>query len=139
MNQCPYCGKEYPNDAVVCPHDQSPLVAGVSGPDSPTSPGQPAKPTTVCPACGALDDYKPAVELSGSFSLLVFLVGGLFAVLFHNAGRHRRVQCNKCGALFNLRTPVSRVSRVIFWLLVAPMLIGIVLFLIFLLHTFFAR
>lgn len=92
-----------------------------------------------CPVCGAFDGYKPAVELRGSFSWLIFLAGGLFAVLFRNAGRTRRVRCNKCGALFNIRTPLSIVSLVIFWLLVAPTIIGLAFLLFYALYAFFAR
>ena len=38
----------------------------------------------ICPSCGAQDDCKPAVELRGSSSLLVYLAGVLLAVLFLN-------------------------------------------------------
>jgi hypothetical protein len=139
MKKCSYCGREYTDDAVVCTVDQNPLTAGVAEDDNVANSRQPAKPTTPCPACGALDDYKPAVELRGSFSLLVFLAGGLLAVFFHNAGRPKRVQCNKCGALFNIRTPLTNVSSVIFWLLVAPTIIVLLILLVALLYSFFAR
>jgi hypothetical protein len=33
MKKCPYCGKEYPNDAVVCPSDQSVLVVSEVAPN----------------------------------------------------------------------------------------------------------
>ncbi len=139
MKTCSYCGKGYPDDALVCDVEQTPLGSGIlestrSAGSSPT-----AKPAIACPACGALDDYKPAVDLCGSFNLLVFLSGGLLGVLFYNAGRPRRVQCNKCGALFNLRTPLSRFSRVIFWLLVAPTVVSIIILLLLLLYTFFVH
>jgi hypothetical protein len=139
MKKCSYCGREYPDDAVACTVDQNPLAAGVAEGDNVAKSRQPAKPTTPCPACGALDGYKPAVEVRGSFSLLVFLAGGLCAVLFHNAGRPKRVLCNKCGALFTIRTPLSRVSSVIFWVLVAPTIILLFFLLVALLYFYFAR
>lgn len=139
MKKCSYCGKEYPDDTVVCAVDQNPLTAGVTERDNLVSSRQSAKQTTACPACGALDGYKPTIELRGSFSLVAFLAGGLLAVLFRNAGRPKRVQCNKCGALFNIRTPSSKVSLVIFWLLVAPTVILIIILLLLLLNIFFAH
>ena len=92
-----------------------------------------------CPACGVPDGCQPAAELRGSFSLLAFLAGGLFAVLFHNASRPRKMQCNKCGSFFSIRTPFSKVSRAIFWLLVAPTVIGIIILLLRLLNILFTR
>jgi hypothetical protein len=38
MKTCPYWGKEYPDDAVVCPLDQNPLATGVSEKNSSASP-----------------------------------------------------------------------------------------------------
>jgi hypothetical protein len=37
MKTCPYCGKEYTDDIVVCPLDQSPLATGISEKDRPVS------------------------------------------------------------------------------------------------------
>ncbi|SRR5579862_2525137 len=139
MKTCACCGKKYPDDAVICDVDRTPLGTGISEYNGPVSSQPASKRAAVCPACGAYDCYKPAIELRGSFNVFVFLAGGLFAVLFHNAGRPRRVQCNQCGALFNIRTRSARVSRVIFWLLVAPTVISIIILLLLLLCTFFAR
>jgi hypothetical protein len=63
----------------------------------------------------------------------------LFAVIFRNAGRPRRMQCNTCGALFNVHTPSSRVCRVILWLLVAPVILAILILLLHLLIIFFGH
>jgi hypothetical protein len=90
-----------------------------------------------CPACGATDDYVPAIESRGSFSWLVFLAGGIFAVMFRNAGRRKKLRCNKCGALFEIRTPLSRLSLVLFWLLIGPTIIGLVCLLGGLLYAIF--
>jgi hypothetical protein len=35
MKQCSYCGKEYPDDATVCPMDRQPLVSDVEPSPSP--------------------------------------------------------------------------------------------------------
>jgi hypothetical protein len=139
MKKCCYCGKEYPDDAVVCAVDQNLLYEPVAETSDVASFPQPAKPSTPCPICGALDGYKPVIELRGSFSLIVFLLGGLFAVIFRNAGRPRRMQCNTCGALFNIHTPSTIVSRVIFWLLVVPSLLAILILLLHLLAIFFGH
>jgi hypothetical protein len=37
MKECPYCGKEYPDDAAVCTVDQTPLAARGSEKDSPAN------------------------------------------------------------------------------------------------------
>jgi len=139
MKMCSYCGKKYPDDAIVCAVDQNPLDEQVAEADSPAGTPHPAKPMTHCPACGALDGYKRVVELRGSFNLVVFLIGGLFAVFFRTAGRPRRVQCNKCGAIFDIHTPSTKVSRVIFWLLIAPALLAILILLLHLLAIFFGH
>jgi hypothetical protein len=86
--------------------------------------------SAICPACGTPDDFKTAIRLGSSFNLAAFVAGGILAVLFCNAGREKRVQCNKCGAVFGIRTPLSIISRVFFWLLVAPTIIVLVLWLL---------
>jgi hypothetical protein len=91
-------------------------------------------PAGCCPACGAWDNYREVVQLRSSFNWLVFLAGGLWALLFFNASRKTRVQCNQCEALFDIRKPFSGVSKVIFWLLISPviasMVVGLVLMII---------
>jgi hypothetical protein len=127
MKICPYCGKQYPDEATVCPTDQQPLASSTESQKEARS----IAPTGVaCPACGATDDYKPAIELRGSFSLPVFLAGGILAILFRNAGRGRKVSCNKCAAQFYIRSPLSKISRVIFWLLVGPTIVAVIIFLL---------
>jgi len=54
------------------------------------------------------------------------MLGGFIAVFFHNLGRQQRVQCNACGNFFGMRTALSKVSYVFFWLLIAPTIIVIV-------------
>jgi len=88
-----------------------------------------------CPGCGAVGDYSPAVELRGSFSWPVFIVGGFFAVLFRNAGRRRKVKCNQCGHLFYVRTPLSNLSLLFFWILILLGVAGIVWWLVGLVLT----
>ena len=132
MKSCPYCGAHYGDEVVACAADGYPLDRpreswmGSSGA---------AAPRVRCPACGAADDYAPTVELRGSFSWLVFFAGGLLAVLFRNAGRQRRVRCNKCEALFDVRTPLSKLSLVIFWLLICPTIIALIVCVVALLHS----
>jgi hypothetical protein len=136
MKSCPYCGARYGDDAVACTADGYALGnLTESGEDL----GKVATPRVRCPHCGAADNYVSAVELRGSFSWLAFLAGGLLAVLFRNTGRERRVRCNQCDALFSVRTPFSKVSRVIFWLLVCPTLMAFVICLLALLHAAFSH
>src|ERR1035438_2610167 len=136
MKSCPYCGAQYSDDATACAADGYPL-------DSPGESRQSfsgaATPRVCCPACGAPDNYAPTVELRGSFSWLVFFAGGLLAVLFRNAGRRRRVRCNKCETLFYVRPPLSKLSLVFFWLLVCPTIIALIVCLIALLHSFLSH
>jgi len=132
MKDCPYCGKQYPDDAVVCPLDQQPL-------GGPAESHQKRVPAVLCPACGASDDYTPTVELRGSFSWPVFFAGGLLAVLFRNAGRRRKVRCNKCEAIFNVRTVLSKVSLVIFWLLICPTILTLIILLVALVGAIFSH
>src|SRR6266496_669546 len=123
MKACPYCGKQYSDDAIVCPIDRQPLNDSAELHQKVSAmPG----PRVLCPVCGASDDYTPTVELRGSFSWPVFFAGGIFAVLFRNAGRRRKVRCNKCETLFNIRTPLSKVSWVLFWLLICPTIIALI-------------
>jgi len=121
MKVCSYCGRE--NDAVLTACRE--CGTSLRETEVIVAPVQP-KPKVVCPSCGARDDYKTGIALRGSFSWLVLLFGGLIAVLFHNASRQRRVQCNACGALFGIRTPLSKLSLLVFWLLIAPTLIVLV-------------
>jgi uncharacterized Zn-finger protein len=132
MKSCPYCGAHYGDDAVACAADGYPLG---NLPDSQEKSGEVATTKVRCPNCGATDDYVPAVDLRGSFSWLVFFAGGLLAVLFRNTGRQRRVRCNQCDALFSVRAPLSTLSRVIFWLLVCPTIIALIICLMVLLHA----
>jgi len=136
MKACTYCGAKYPDDAVVCPIDSHSLnnLTEAEG-----EVGQSPPPKFLCPACGVADDYTPTVELRGSFSWLVFFAGGLLAVLFRNAGRRRKVRCNKCEALFEIHSPFSKVARVICWLLVCLTIITIVVLLLCLLISAFSH
>jgi hypothetical protein len=77
----------------------------------------------ICPACGAVGNYRPAIEPKRSHGLLAFLGGGFFAYVCLNSGRGRRVLCNKCEKGFYIRSPLSTAARVIFWLLVSPTII----------------
>ena len=121
MKVCPYCGLE--NDATLATCRE----CGTSFPDTEGALASVhPKPAVVCPACGAHDGYKTGVALRGSFSWLVFFLGGFIAVFFHNASRQQRVQCNACGAFFGIRTRLSRLSLVIFWLLIAPTIVVLV-------------
>ena len=114
---CTGCGTQLPKDGTA------PTVAKQKQPVN-------------CPACGVSDDYKPAVELRGSFNLLAFLAGGLLAVIFHNASRKKRVRCNKCGAFFSIQTRLSKLSLVFFWLLVLPAIAVILVVLFIFLRSF---
>lgn len=92
-----------------------------------------------CPACGVANDYAPTVELRGSFSWIVFLAGGIFAVLFRNAGRRRKVQCKQCETLFYIRKPLSFLSLVLFWLLLSPVIVALLMLLGSILNSLFFR
>jgi peroxiredoxin len=74
MKTCPYCGKEYPDEAVECSNDRTPLVSkpalvGTSSPPSMPSNG---------PAGLAIGALVLGI-LSVVFSL--FLIGGLLAIV----------------------------------------------------------
>src|SRR6516162_10534694 len=117
MRTCSYCGKQYPDDAEVCPVDRQPFTELVEL--------QPriATPKVICPNCGAADDFTQLLDARSSFSLPAFLFGGLIAVLFRNAGKSRPARCNKCETRFYVSSSLSKISRVIFWLLVTPSII----------------
>ena len=132
MKTCLYCGKQYPDDAEVCVLDQQPLK------ELAKSPAGVASPRVTGPQCGAADDFTPVLEVHSSFSLSAFLFGGLYAVLFWNAGRPRRVRCNKCEARFYVSSPLSKISRVIFWLLVTPSIILLIIALITIIRGLFS-
>src|SRR4051812_43051258 len=100
MKSCTYCGAQYPDVtlALVCPID------GQSLQTEPQVVGSPRLGTFLCPACGS-DDYRSIVQLNGSFSWVAFLAGGLLAVVFRNTARPKRVCCNKCETVFDIRSP----------------------------------
>jgi hypothetical protein len=133
MKACSYCGKQYPDDVEVCALDQQPLKGLAE------SPAGVASPKVTCPQCGAADDFTPVLEVRSSFSLPAFLFGGLIAVLFRNAGRSRRVRCNKCEARFYVSSPLSKISRVIFWLLVTPSIVILIIALIMIIRSLFSH
>ncbi|MEJ0091192.1 MAG: hypothetical protein WDM80_15790 [Limisphaerales bacterium] len=135
MKSCSYCGGQYPDAAVVCPIDGNAL----NNPTESQSTVRNAPLASVaCPACGAVDDFTRTVELRGSFSWGVFLLGGIIAVLFRNAGRKRKVRCNKCEAFFYIHPPLARFSLLIFWLLICPAIVAILILVITLLHSIFS-
>lgn len=127
MKSCSYCGAQYPDAVTTCPVDgQSLGEADAAKPDH----GGTSTPKVRCPACGAADNYAATVELRGSFSILAFLAGGILAVIFRNAGRPKKVRCNKCDVIFDIHPPLSKMSRVIFWLLIGPTILALVLLLL---------
>ena len=132
MKTCQYCGATYADDAITCSVDGEILKAGS---ESQPALNVPTQRGNRCPGCGAVGDYSPAVELRGSFSWPVFIVGGFFAVLFRNAGRRRKVKCNQCGHLFYIRTPLSNLSLLFFWILILLGVAGIVWWLVGLVLT----
>ena len=133
MKACSYCGKQYPDDVEVCAFDQQPLEGLAE------SPARVAPSKITCPQCGVADDFKYLPELRSSFSLFAFLFGGLIAVLFRNAGKPRRVMCNKCETRFYISSPLSKISRLIFWLLVTPSIIVLSIFLILAIRNLFSH
>jgi hypothetical protein len=122
---CSYCGRENGSNLTHCGQCGMELAERQGG----VVRSKP-KPAVVCPACGVADDYKAAIALRGSFNWAVFFLGGFLAVIFHNASHQQRVQCNACGGFFGIRSPISRISLVIFWLLVAPSVLVLLLVLI---------
>jgi len=136
MKSCPYCGEQYSDDTIVCLIDGNKLD-GPTEPRNKVSRAPLAK--VVCPTCGATDDYTRTVELRGSFSWSIFFLGGIFAVMSRNAARTRKVRCNKCEVLFYIRPPLSRVSSIIFWLLICPTIIAFIILVIALLHILFSK
>ncbi len=130
MKTCGYCGRANDAAAETCGGCGTALPADTLAPQ----PG-----ALSCPACGASGDFKPAVELRGSFNWLAFLAGGILAVMFRNAGRGKKVQCNKCETLFTISSPASKTSRVIFWLLVTPTIIILIVLLIDFIRSIFSH
>jgi hypothetical protein len=119
MKKCSYCGQENNDAAVACSGCGSPITEGGASPVS----AQPSK--VSCPKCGTVDNYRPALGLRSSFSLGTFLLGGIWAVIFQNAGRPKRVMCGHCETLFDIQTPGSRLSKAIFWLLISPVILAL--------------
>jgi predicted RNA-binding Zn-ribbon protein involved in translation (DUF1610 family) len=130
MKSCSYCGIETEQPLEFCPRcgtklDVEKLKLDVG--DPPPAP-QTQSPAFACPNCGEIDNIKSAMPLRGSFSLPVFLLGGIWAVILRNASHKKRVQCSKCDFFFNVHTPTSRLSSVCFWFLMGiPLTIVIVI------------
>jgi len=90
-----------------------------------------------CPVCGAFAGHKPAIRLRESHNYIALLFGGIPGLVLVTAGREKRVQCNACGARFSIRPTSSKICLLIFWLLIAPLvLVCLVCFLHFLWTTF---
>jgi len=83
------------------------------------------------------DFFTNSVEVRRSFSWFAFLFGGIFAVMFWNGGRPRRVRCNQCAARCYVPSPISGGYRGVFWLLVVPSAIVLSLALIRAVHGLF--
>lgn len=132
MSKCSYCGRENDDAAITCIGCHTPLKESITQ-SAPTA----RRSTVICPKCGAPDSYTQAIELRSSFNLGVFLLGGIWAVIFRNAGRPKRVRCRQCEQVFSIRTPASRVSLAVFWLLVAPGILVIAILLLALARTLF--
>lgn len=130
MKTCSYCGHENESNLAHCEQCCTELQdAGAVILSTP-------KPVVVCPACGVADNYKAAIALRGSFNWAVYFLGGFLGVIFHNASHQKRVQCNACGEFFGIRSPMSKISLVIFWLLVAP---SVLVLLFVLISAIFSR
>jgi hypothetical protein len=130
MKVCAYCGRENEPTLTTCGECGSALTGGNGQPRVAQS-----KSSAICPSCGAQGDYKPALKLKNSVNLPALLVGGWLGLVFHNAGRKKRVQCNQCATFFSIATPVTKLSRVLFWLLVSPTIIVLLIFLILMLRN----
>jgi hypothetical protein len=130
VKECSFCGKEYPDDAAVCTVDGGVLIASASNAGT-------AAEFEACPSCGAVGASKARIQLRSSFSLPAFLLGGLFAVMFRNASRGQKMQCQKCGTVFVVRSSLSKVSRTLFWIIVTPPLVVLAAYLIHLLWSAF--
>jgi DNA-directed RNA polymerase subunit RPC12/RpoP len=124
MKVCGYCGRENDARLATC------FECGTQLPEFESTPQVKPTAAVVCPKCGEQDNYKPAIPLRGSFSVPAYLIGGLLGLLFFNASRKRRVQCNVCDAFFDIRSPYARVALVVFWILVLPTLLVFALLLI---------
>jgi len=133
MKICPQCGEKYADEALVCVVDQRLLV----GMPWSAKTVKPAKVT--CPQCGAADDFSYLPEAHSSFSLTAFLFGGLVAVFLRNAGRSRRVRCNRCQARFSISRILNKVSQVLFWFQVAPRVILLMVGVIIIIRSLFAH
>jgi hypothetical protein len=59
--------------------------------------------------------------------------------MFRNAGRARRVRCNECDARFYIASPFSKVAKVIYWLLVAPFTLFLIVVLLRIIRSLFSR
>src|SRR5687767_13960632 len=101
MKQCSYCGKENEASLAMC------QGCGTSLPKSEIPPllAQTPKSGMTCPACGVPETFTEVAAFRSSFSWIAFLMGGFLAVLFHNASREVRVQCNACEKIFGIQTP----------------------------------
>jgi RNase P subunit RPR2 len=119
VKKCSYCGRANDDAAIACSDCGTPME------EADTSPAQVRSTKTSCPKCGAVDNYRPAVALRSSFNLGTFLLGGIWAVMLRNAGSSRRVICSHCDALFDIQTPGSKLSNVLFWLLISPVIFAI--------------
>ena len=140
MKKCSYCGKEYPDEATICAIDHEFLVDVIpsSTGSQPSSRDQKSGSAT-CQNCGMIGDYRSVIVPRGSFSFPILIVGGIFAVIFRNAGRGRMVRCNNCETSFAVHTPFSKLAKILFWIFVGPAIVFAVLLLLKLVLMSFSK
>ena len=84
-----------------------------------------------CPACGC-EEVVPADVLKhhvNMFNVALFFLGGWILSVLWSVGRKEKVRCVQCGNVYTRKTPVSKLARMIFAVLVVLALLGLVMLL----------
>ncbi len=84
-----------------------------------------------CPRCGSNRSFATVAEDDSSLGCLLFLIGGLLALLIYADSTRGRVQCTHCGHIFRQpplpRSPLSKFALAVIGLIVASVIVTVVM------------
>ncbi len=113
MKQCSYCGRENDPAAYICQECGTLLSE-----DPAPVPVEPVRQPR-CPSCGETSAHERVAIFVRPWSLVVFLLTGLFGAMLWRSGKKARLRCGGCGGLFYSHITSTKLSLYLAWCLIA--------------------